>query len=124
MASFGGTPPSDSAERIKKLITSAIRSSKRQGTWFRLTTPERAICTLAVRLNVKFKSIQLMRVLVSILRKMKAAGDVLARFKRGRVLALVYSEAAVGWGNESARLWRHEAAYIRFLDGLFRGGYG
>jgi len=125
LASYDGSPASDSTQRIKHLISSAIRSSKRHGTWFRLTSPERAICTLAVSLDVKFKSIQLMRTLVSILRKMKDAGSSIhALFARGREMALFYSETAVGWGNTNARAWRHDAGYIRFLDIMFRRGIG
>ena len=71
---------------------------------------------LAMRLEVKFQSHDLLRALVSVLRDLREfcerAG---AAFVRARELAWVISEAAVGWGNQAAREWRNELSYIKFL---------
>jgi len=63
-----------------------------------------------------------MRAIVSVLRKLRdVSGLVSSRFSRGRRIALIYSEAAVDWGNQSAKAWRHDSTYIRFLGEIFPG---
>ncbi|MDA4118269.1 MAG: hypothetical protein OK455_07990 [Thaumarchaeota archaeon] len=96
--------------------------SKRRGTWFKLSRPERSIWSLALRLRVKFRSPDLMRALVSIAKKLEGFGRTLhSRFTRGMTLAWAFSEAAVSWGYTEARTWRNDLGYIEFL-GLFDSG--
>ncbi len=96
--------------------------SKRQGTWFRLSRPERSIWSLALRLRVKFRSPDLMRVLISIAKKLEGFGrTVHSRISRGMVLAWAYSAAAVRWGNAEARSWRNDLRYMEFLGQVDMG---
>jgi hypothetical protein len=112
-------------EGIKNLLTSSIRSAKRHGIWFTLARQERTILNLCARLDVKFRSKELMRMLASILSRIGGARSLLqAKLARGVMLAWNYSESAVRWGNSSAREWRNDLVYIRFLGDLFwRGRY-
>jgi hypothetical protein len=110
---------------IKNLLRSTILTSKRHGSWFRLSLQERAICSLAVKLKVSFKSQSLMNALVSILRKLRNAGEILrSRLANGMLLAWAFSEAAVGWGNSKAHAWRADESYIQYLGLAFGGGRG
>jgi len=97
--------------------------SKRRGTWFRLSRPERSIWSLALRLRVKFKSPDLMRALVSIAKKLEGFGRTAhSRLKRGMTLAWAFSTAAVNWGYEEAKSWRNDLGYMEFLGLLHSGG--
>jgi hypothetical protein len=90
--------------------------SKRLGYWFRLGMPERSLYSLALQLPVKFKSIVLVRALVSILKELKQCGDrTYNTLMRGSEAAWMFSIAAVSWGNAQAQGWRNDHAYIVFL---------
>jgi hypothetical protein len=93
-----------------------MRRSKRHGYWFGLSQIERSICTLALRLDVKFKSWTLLKALVSILKKLKEMGDELyVQMTRGLSLAWRFSTAAAEWGNAEAKAWRNDTDYARYL---------
>ena len=90
--------------------------AKRNRTWFRLPRRERGLFELAMRLEVKLQSFDLLRALVSVLKDLKETSD------RGgmafvKAMGLVWgiSEAAASWGNAEARKWRNDLNYIRFL---------
>jgi len=112
---------SERIAKIKALLKSAMIRARRKGYWFWLTKPERSLYSLALRLQVKFRSVDLFRALVSILKKLKSMGDErFVRLIEGARLAWTYSEAAVAWGNRAARDWRNERRYIDFLGSLFK----
>jgi len=96
--------------------------AKRTGHWFRLKRQERGLYSLALSLDVSLKSFDLLRALVSILKKLKEMGDKLYRqIARGTVLAWRFSQAAVEWGNADAQGWRNDRRYILFLGLMFSG---
>ena len=77
---------------------------------------ERSLYSLALRLNVKFESVALVRAIVSILKKLKEYGDRLyMELAEGARLAWIFSSTAVAWGNQQARSWRSDRRYIMFL---------
>lgn len=97
---------------IKKQMT----ASKRQGTWYRLNVQERSIMNLSLSLNVSFKSIELLRAIVSIMKRLQqVSSKSFALLLRGSKLAWSFSEAAVSWGNLDAKSWRSNTTYIDFL---------
>jgi hypothetical protein len=113
------------SQRVKKLLTRAVISAKRRGAWFSLDRKEKGILSLSIRLNVKFLSIDLLRAITSVLKKLEEHGDTLySRIQRGIKLAWAFSEFAVGWGNASAREWRHDRAYVDYLGRIFSAGMG
>jgi hypothetical protein len=90
--------------------------AKRSGTWFRLLRRERKMFELAMRLDVKLQSHDLLRALVSVLKSLRETCDTAgAAFVRGVHLAWAISESAVRWGNEEAREWRNDLNFVRFL---------
>lgn len=114
-------PNSETIANFKALLKSAMMRARRKGYWFGLSRMERSLYSLALRLQVTLRSIDLIRALVSILRKLKEMGDEgFARLIQGARLAWTYSEVAVAWGNPAARPWRNERNYIIFLGQAFK----
>ena len=91
--------------------------AKRAGAWFGLSRTQRGLYTLAMRLDIKLESFELLRALVSVL---KCLRETCTRagvgFVRAMSLAWAMSEAAVTWGNAKAHEWRNDRNYIRFLE--------
>jgi hypothetical protein len=113
---------SDATKSIRLFLKREVFKSKRAGYWFRLGKQERSLFNLAIRLNIKFESLSLIRALVSVLKKLKQLGDTAyLRIVQGAKLAWAFSEAAVSWGNVGARSWRNDRGYIDFLGKLFYG---
>ena len=103
-------------QRIKSHLKKAIISSKRRGAWFSLDKKEKSIVYLSVRLDVKFESLQLLRALASIMKKLEAQGETLhAWLIRGTKLAWAFSDYAVSCGNKGAKAWRNDRSYALFL---------
>ena len=106
--------------RIKNHLRKAITTSKRRGAWFSLNRTERSILYLATRLELKFSSLDLLRALTSILKKLEQHGETLyAWLQRGIKLAWAFSEFAVASGNKSARSWRNDRSYALYLGQVF-----
>jgi len=111
--------------RIKNHLRKAITASKRRGAWFSLDRTERSILHLATRLDLKFSSLDLLRALASILKKLEQHGETMyAWLQRGIKLAWAFSEFAVASGNKSARSWRNDRSYAVYLGQIFSKGTG
>jgi hypothetical protein len=113
------TSPSEKdafSQKIKSHIKQTMVRAKRRGSWFSLDRKEKSILYLSVRLQLKFESLQLLRSLASILKKLEERGETLhAWVQRGMKLAWAFSEFAVSCGNEAARSWRNDRSYAAFL---------
>ncbi len=113
---------SDKSSLVRRVLVSQMAKAKRHGGWFRLSTLERGILSLALKTNATFESLALNRALVSILCRLK---ELCAPFReqimRGSAIALAFSEAATSWGNPNARSWREDRSYHLFLGLLFSG---
>lgn len=108
--------PSHASEKIRMMIKRQMVVSKRQGTWFRLNVQERSIINLALSLKVSFKSLELVRAVVSVMKRLRWVGsESFSRLLRGSKLAWAFSEAAVSWGNTAAKSWRSDVKYVDFL---------
>ena len=91
--------------------------AKRAGTWFRLPRMQRMFYGLAMRLEVKLQSPELLRALVSVLKCLReTCSSAGVAFVRAMRLAWAMSEAAVMWGNQKACEWRNDRNYIKFLQ--------
>ncbi|MGD1055440.1 MAG: hypothetical protein ABR867_05095, partial [Nitrososphaerales archaeon] len=96
-----------------------------RGAWFSLDRIERSILHLASRLELKFSSLDLLRALTSILKKLEQHGETLyAWLQRGVKLAWAFSEFAVASGNESARSWRNDRSYAMYLGRVLSNNTG
>lgn len=101
---------------IKSLLIREFIKAKRNGTLFRVDRHVSGFVYLALRLKVRFESLQLIRAAVAVLKKLKEAGDAAyAGLRRGMRMAWVFSEAAVSWGLSSARAWRNDMGYVAYL---------
>jgi hypothetical protein len=88
----------------------------RAGTWFRLPRQQRELYSLAMRLDVKLQSPELLKALVSVLRSLRERFDGGYQALRKAVdVAWAFSAAAVKGGNKGALAWRHDWNYISFL---------
>jgi hypothetical protein len=113
------------SKRVKSHLKKAIATSKRRGAWFSLDRKERSILHLSLRLDVKFESLQLLRALASILKKLEQHGETLyAWLRRGTTLAWAFSEYAVSCGNKSAVSWRNDRNYALYLGRTFTSSTG
>ena len=74
-------------------------------------------------MDVKFESLDLLRALASILKKLEQHGETLyAWLQRGTKIAWAFSEYAVSCGNQSAKLWRNDRAYAFYLGSMLSKG--
>jgi hypothetical protein len=86
---------------------------------------EKGILSLSIRLDLKFSSIDLLRAITSVLKKLEEHGDTLyTRMQRGVRLAWAFSDFAVSAGNASAVEWRRDRAYQEYLGNAFQEGFG
>jgi len=116
MHSSGFAAQSPFAQRMKNHIKQSIVRAKRRGAWFSLDRREKSILYLSVRLQLRFESLELLRSLASILKKLEVQGEtMLAWLRRGTRLAWSFSEFAVACGNRDAKAWRNDRAYALFL---------
>jgi len=107
------------AQRIKNHLKRTMLNAKRGGAWFSLDRKEKSIMYLSVRLQLKFESLDLLRSLASILKKLEERGESLyACIQRGTRLAWRFSEFAVSCGNLAAKEWRNDRAYAIFLGAM------
>ena len=102
--------------RVKSHIKRAMVQGKRRGAWFSLNRREKSIMYLSVKLPVKFESLDLLRALASVLKKLGERGNTVhAWFQRGVKLAWAFSAFAVSSGNPGAKLWRNDREYAVYL---------
>ena len=103
-------------QTVKSQIKKAMTMSKRRGAWFALEKREKSIMYLSLKLKVKFASLDLLRALTSIMKKLEQHGETLhAWLQRGSKLAWAFSEFAVSCGNRAARSWRNDLSYALYL---------
>ena len=104
------------SQKVKSHLKKVMTTSKRRGAWFGLEKREKSIMYLSLRLNVKFESLDLLRALTSVLKKLEQHGETIhAWLQRGSKLAWAFSEFAVSCGNKSARNWRNDLGYALYL---------
>jgi hypothetical protein len=90
--------------------------AKRTGAWFGLGRAQRGLYNLALRLDVKLQSMDLLKALVSVLKCLRQKCDRAGvAFAGAMQLAWAISNAAVAWGNTKAKEWRSDMTYVRYL---------
>jgi len=123
MHTYASSSQSTFSARIKRHLKKVLVTSKRRGAWFSLDRKEKSIIYLSLRLDVKFESLQLLRSLASILKKLEQQGEtVYAWLQRGTKLAWAFSEFAVSCGHKSATAWRNDRAFALYLGKVFSSG--
>ena len=113
------------SKKIKNRINKVMVDSKRRGAWFTLGRSERSMLYLALKLRVKFESLDLLRAITAVLKKLENQGETLyAWLQRGSTIAWAFSEFAVRCGNETAAHWRQDRGYVLFLGGILNTSNG
>ena len=80
---------------------------------------------MSIRLELKFSSMDLLRAITSVLKKLEEHGDTLySRIRRGFELAWAFSEFAVAAGNATAKEWRRDRSYADYLGSIFQREIG
>ena len=119
------TEGNQSTQAVRRTLASRMAKSKRNGSWFRLSRMERGILSLSLRLKVTFESNELAKALVSVLKRLADLGDaVYSQLIEGTRLAWAFADAAVTWGNQSARLWKNDRQYALYLGRFLVGVSG
>jgi hypothetical protein len=109
-------------KNLRDHLKTAMLRAKRQGYWFFLDREKRSFYALAIRLNIKFQSLSLIRALVKILKRLKELGnEEHAFFARGIPIAWLYSSFAERCGNPFAHEWRNNRTYIIYLGRFYTG---
>lgn len=113
------------SQTVKSHLKKVMTIAKRRGAWFALDRREKSILYLSLKLNVKFASLDLLRALISAVRKLEQHGETLyAWLQRGTRLAWAFSEFAVSCGNGAARSWRNDLNYALYLGRVMPSGKG
>jgi hypothetical protein len=121
----GQTAGNQTVQSVRRTLASQMAKSRRNGSWFRLSSMERGILSLSLRLKVTFESAQLAKALVSVLKRLADLGDVVySQLIAGTRIALAFADAAESWGNLAARAWRSDRSYALFLGRFFVGVKG
>jgi hypothetical protein len=121
----GQTEGNQTVQSVRRTLASQMAKSRRDGSWFRLSSMERGILSLSLRLKVTFESAQLAKALVSVLKRLADLGDVVySQLIAGTRIALAFADAAESWGNLDARAWRNDRSYALFLGRFFAGVKG
>ena len=111
------------SERINNHLKKTIVTSKRRGAWFWLDRREKSLLYLAIRLKVQYRSLDLLRAVTSVLKKLEQRGETLyVWLQRGTQLAWAFSEFAVRCGNKSAISWRRDRSYALYLGAVLSKG--
>jgi hypothetical protein len=119
------TEGNQTAQSVRRTLASHMAKSRRNGSWFRLSSMERGILSLSLRLKVTFESAQLAKALVSVLKRLADLGDVVySQLIAGTRIALAFADAAEGWGNRDASAWRNDRNYALFLGRFVAGVKG
>jgi len=100
-------------------IVIAKRFALRRRIWFRvLSRVERGVLDLTMRYVENIKSAKLVKLVTTILEKLKLALESsIDRLVRtvGLTLAEKVSAVAISWGNKSAKKWVDDPAFARFM---------
>jgi hypothetical protein len=119
------TEGNQTTQSVRRTLASHMAKSKRNGSWFRLSSIERGILSLSLRLKVTFESAQLAKALVSVLSRLADLGDVVySQLIAGTRIASAFADAAEGWGNKDASAWRNDRNYALFLGRFVAGVKG
>lgn len=104
-------------------LASLRRKAMRAGVWFRmLTSIERCLVNVAIKVVDKPKSEKLIMALARIVVKVKSALITPIKtfiLQYGHSMAKKISEIAINWGNHTASEWAEDTGFIKYLAIMF-----
>ncbi len=103
----------DTSHRIRSSILRIIARARRSGAWNRMEKIDRGILVLSSRLEIKFRSLNLLRSIAVIARKIAEISSFTYRnYVLGMKTAYRMAEFAVQNGYDSAADWVKEKQFI------------
>ena len=109
----------NTSQKIRQAIIKVIIKAKRAGTWKRITSIEQGILTLAVNLQIKFQSINLLRAITKIIKQIiQQTYFQYQNYIRGIKTANVMAQYATALGYLQAAEWVRDRNYITWW-GIF-----
>lgn len=101
------------SKKIKNFITKTIVKAKRSKLWWKLGNIEKGILTLATKLDIKFKSLTLLKAIVKIVKQISQQTSYMRKhYILGLKTAYKTVEYAISIGYVQAKEWLKEKAYI------------
>jgi len=108
---FFGTQ--DTSSKIRSAIIKAIVKAKRSGVWKRLEKVDRAVLTLSTTLQVRFKSINLLRAILKVIKCIAEFTSFERRnYSIGVDIAQKVVKYTVGVGYMAAANWIKDKEYV------------
>ena len=102
-----------SSQKIRDAIVRNMRKAKRSGLWYRIGRIERGILELSCRVDVKFRSMNLLRAIVKVVKELAQMGSfAYQNYNRGLKVACKMAKFAAENGYEEALSWMKERHYV------------
>jgi len=102
-----------SCEKIRRMLSKVIVKAKRAGAWKRISPIERGIMTLAANLQIRFRSISLLRAIVKIVRQIsERTSFAYQNCRRGVCAVYRMAEYAAEAGYGQARKWTEDRHFM------------
>lgn len=120
--------PRDDTDRvmgIKIMIRKVIRRAKGVGVWRRFDRLGKTILSLIMSLEIKLKSIVLLRTLLDLLKRlMFLLSPIYRYYVTGFEVARKVCEAAYEWGNKGALNWMKDRDFVLYWGMFVAGSLG
>ena len=102
-----------SSQKLKNMIKKVVVKAKRTGIWWTLSKVEQGILSLSSKLEIRFKSMSLLRAIVGIIRRIfQLTSFTQKHYLLGLNLAYRMVKYAVSVGYAQAKGWLKDRAYI------------
>ena len=102
-----------SGQKLKNIIKKVVVKAKRTGIWWTLSKVEQGILSLSSKLEIRFKSMSLLRAIVGIIRRIfQLTSFTQKHYLLGLNLAYRMVKYAVSVGYAQAKGWLKDRAYI------------
>jgi len=103
----------DTSSKIRSAIMKAIVKAKRSGVWKRLERVDRAVLTLSTTLQIRFKSINLLRAILKVIKCIAEFTSFERRnYSIGVDIAQKVVKYTVGVGYMAAANWIKDKRYV------------
>lgn len=120
--------PKDDIDRVtgvKIMIRKVIRRAKGVGVWRRFDRLGKTILSLIMNLEIKLKSLILLRTLLNLLKRlMFLLSPVYRYYITGFEVAQKVCKAAYGWGNKGALNWMKDRNFVLYWGMFVAGSQG
>ena len=104
------------SEKIKNNLAKIIIKAKRSGVWRKLEEISRSLLSLSSKLEIRFRSISLLRAIVKIVKEIaELSSFTYSNYMLGIKMAYRLAEYAVNCGYKEAAEWLNDRNFTIFL---------